>query len=129
MDIAIARQDIVDLKQVIRRETQDIDQSILNRPRHFPKTGIVVPTFEHMDFCDWHFEVSPSKAAPGGRSYVPLSCRYARHQLALDVVGEAPARPCEESRDLPIGLSLTRPLQCLRDAPSNAGFPPAGVRL
>src|SRR4051794_18588083 len=34
------------------------DQRLLNGRGHVGETRLVVSTFEHMNFCEWHFKVS-----------------------------------------------------------------------
>jgi hypothetical protein len=67
MAIAVARQDVMDLKEVVGWDAENLDQRILNRLRHFPETGVVILTFEHVDFCERQVLVSLSKATPRRR--------------------------------------------------------------
>src|SRR5437879_8389012 len=69
MAVAIARQDVMDLKEVVGRDAENLDQRILDRLRYFPETGLVVLTFEHMEFCERHVAVSLSNAAPGAAGF------------------------------------------------------------
>jgi hypothetical protein len=64
VEIAIARQDVMDLKEVVGRDAENLDQRILNCLRHFSETGFVILAFEHVDFCERHVLVSSSRAAP-----------------------------------------------------------------
>jgi hypothetical protein len=51
----------MDLKEVLGWDAENLDQRILNRLRHFPETGVVILTFEHVDFCERQVLVSLSK--------------------------------------------------------------------
>jgi hypothetical protein len=55
---------------------------------------------------------------------VPMARKEVLRHHALDIIGQAPARPDEEAGDVLIGLLLTR----LKDAPQNAGLVFAGHR-
>src|SRR5580693_2959608 len=57
----------MDLKEVLGWDAENLDQRILNRLRHFPETGVVILTFEHVDFCERQVLVSLSKATPRRR--------------------------------------------------------------
>src|ERR1700730_17167964 len=54
MQIPIARQGVMDLKEVLGRHAENLDQRILDRRRHFADAGRVILTFEHVDFCERH---------------------------------------------------------------------------
>ncbi len=65
MEVVIAWQDMVDLKEVVGWDPENFDQGVLNRLRHFPETGLVIAAFEHVDFCERHVVMSPVKCRPG----------------------------------------------------------------
>src|SRR5258706_7853987 len=54
MQISVARQDVMDLKEIVGRHAENLDQRILNRRRHFPETGLVILAFEHVNLCERH---------------------------------------------------------------------------
>ena len=47
-----------DLEEVVRGDFQHADQRLLNGRGHVGETLLVVSTFEHMNFCEWHFRIS-----------------------------------------------------------------------
>src|SRR5207247_5448611 len=55
---AVARKLMDDLEEVVRGNLQHADQRLLNGRGHVGETLLVVSTFEHMNFCEWHFRVS-----------------------------------------------------------------------
>ena len=73
MAIAVARQDVMNLKEVVGWDAENLDQRILNRLRHFPETGVVILTFEHVDFRERHVLLSLSKATPRRRGWFLLN--------------------------------------------------------
>src|SRR6266508_344 len=58
---------------------------------------------------------------------VPIARQEALRHLALDIIGQAPARPGEEAGDVSIGLLLTRLDNGVKDAPQNAGLVGDGI--
>ena len=87
MAVAIARQDVMDLKEVVGWNAENLDQRILNRLRHFPEAGVVILTFEHVDFRERHVLLSLSKATPRRRGWFLLNT----------VVRTVPIHPCRSS--------------------------------
>src|SRR5260370_40105824 len=47
-----------DLEEVVQGNLQDVHQRILDRLGHLAEATLVVSTFQNMNFCEWHFEVS-----------------------------------------------------------------------
>src|SRR3954447_534848 len=64
VEVAVARQHVVDLEEVVGRDAEDLDQGVLDRPRHFPETGRVILALEHVDLCERHGVVSFSAGIP-----------------------------------------------------------------
>jgi transcription termination factor NusB len=58
MEEAVARKHMDDLKEVLRGYLEDADKRLLDRLGHIAEATLVVSTFEHMNFCDWHLKVS-----------------------------------------------------------------------
>src|ERR1700752_1274275 len=55
---AVVRKLMDDLEEVVRGDFQHADQRLLNGRGHIGETLLVVSTFEHMNFYEWHFRVS-----------------------------------------------------------------------
>src|SRR5207247_4403574 len=54
VEIAIARQDMVDLEEVVRRDAETLDQRTLDRLRYFRETDLIILAFQHVDLCERH---------------------------------------------------------------------------
>ncbi len=54
MEVAIARQDMVDLEKVVRRDPETFDQRTLDRLRYFAETNLIILTFQHVYLCERH---------------------------------------------------------------------------
>src|SRR5260370_16340264 len=65
VEVAIARQDIVDLEEVVRWDTETLDQRTLDRLRYFGETNLIILAFQHVDLCERHVGL-------------PLKCRARR---------------------------------------------------
>src|SRR5258708_17912064 len=50
VEVAIARQDIVDLEEVVRWDTETLDQRTLDRLRYFGETNLIILAFQHVNF-------------------------------------------------------------------------------
>jgi hypothetical protein len=57
--ILVPGQNVEDLKEVFRRDTQSAYEAILHRARHLAQTSFVILPFQYVDLGDWHVR-SPS---------------------------------------------------------------------
>src|SRR5260370_40290535 len=67
VEVAIARQDIVDLEEVVRWDTETLDQRTLDRLRYFGETDLIILAFQHMDLCERHVGLPLKGRARSGR--------------------------------------------------------------
>src|SRR6266446_81189 len=92
VEVAIARRDIVDLEEVVRWDTETLDQRTLDRLRYFGKTNLIILAFQHVDLCERHVGL-------------PLKCRARRGRGGFASVDPSPhacsvQRKCFPSRPL-----------------------------
>src|ERR1700686_4901633 len=58
MQEAVARKLMDDLEEVVGGNLEDAHQRILDRLRHVAEAALVVSTFEDMNLCEWHLQLS-----------------------------------------------------------------------
>src|SRR5260370_14893094 len=63
----MARQDIVDLEEVVRRDAETLDQRPLDRLRYFGETDLVILAFQRVDLCERHVGLPLKCRARSGR--------------------------------------------------------------
>src|SRR5271166_5914971 len=63
MEIAIAREDVVDLEKIVGRNVEHGDQRGLNGFRHLYETGVIILPLQHVDLGKRHVPVPLSTAS------------------------------------------------------------------
>src|ERR1700730_4178654 len=94
---------MADLEEVVGGNLEDAHQRILDRLRHVAEAALVVSTFEDMNLCEWHWQLSWFDVTEQIGSSEPVGLNGCRPLYCV-----ASWRHIESARLMPIALNLMR---------------------